>query len=33
VHMGIVTDVKTALRKAEQLKLNYEVIAEVGTGK
>jgi biopolymer transport protein ExbD len=33
VHMGIVTDVKTALRKAEQLKLNYEVIAEVGTSK
>lgn len=28
VHMGIVTDVKTALRKADQLKLNYELIAE-----
>lgn len=30
VDMGIVTDVKTALRKAEQLKLNYEVIADIG---
>ncbi|MFK7806427.1 MAG: ExbD/TolR family protein [Saprospiraceae bacterium] len=29
VPMGIVSDVKTALRRAEQLKLNYEVIAEV----
>jgi biopolymer transport protein ExbD len=31
VHMGLVIDVKTALRKAEQLKLNYEVIAGVGS--
>ncbi|MFT4668051.1 MAG: biopolymer transport protein ExbD [Polaribacter sp.] len=30
VDMGIVSDVKTALRKAEQLKLNYEVIADNG---
>jgi len=28
VHMGIVTDVKTALRKANQLKINYEAIAQ-----
>lgn len=29
VPMGIVSDVKTALRKAEQLKLNYEVVAKL----
>lgn len=28
VHMGIVADVKTALRKANQLKINYEAIAQ-----
>ena len=28
VHMGIVSDVKMVLRKVNQLKLNYEVIAE-----
>ncbi len=28
VDMGLVSDVKTTLRKAEQLKLNYEVIAD-----
>jgi len=28
VHMGIVTDVKIALRKANQLKINYEAIAQ-----
>lgn len=29
VHMGIVSDVKTALRKADQLKINYEAIAKI----